>query len=93
MDMKTLIEYEAMAKLCLPEEERAWMLGRAHVLELSFMALSAVDTEDVEPLVTVLDMHNVLREDVAKKLMPREEILFNAPEQYEGYFQVPKTFE
>jgi aspartyl/glutamyl-tRNA(Asn/Gln) amidotransferase C subunit len=39
----------------------------------------------------VLNLQNVLREDAAKKLLSREELLSNAPEQYDGYFQVPGT--
>jgi hypothetical protein len=49
--------------------------------------------EGGEPLVTVLNVQNDFREDIAVKFMPREELLSNAPEQYDGYFQVPRTIE
>jgi len=32
-----------------------------------------------------------MREDVAVKLLPRDELLANAPEEYDGYFKVPGT--
>ena len=56
-----------------------------------FNALAGIDTDGVEPLVTVLDLQNVLREDVGTKMISREELLANAPMQCDGYFQVPKT--
>ena len=47
----------------------------------------------MQPLVSVLDIKNVLREDIEAKTISRDEILENAPEQYDGYFQVPGTLE
>jgi len=40
-----------------------------------------------------LDSSNVMREDVASKLISRDELLKNAPEQHDGYFQVPAAIE
>lgn len=93
MDKQSLVDYEAMAKLCLTENERAWILEKAHLLEQSFSTLSTIDTKDVEPLVTILDMYGSLREDMAEKSISREEILSNAPERCDGFFQAPKTLE
>ena len=91
--MKDIKIYEAMAKLNLPETERQWVKDRVEKMLESFSALENIDTTNTEPLVTVLDIHNVMREDIAKKFITREELLSNAPEQYDGYFQVPKTLE
>ena len=88
-----LKEYEAMAKLSFTEDERAWAESEAARLLESFRALEAVDTDGVAPLVSVLDMENVFREDVAVQLVSREELLIAAPEEYDGYWQVPKTLE
>jgi len=85
--------YEAMAKLDLPETERQLVKDRMEKLLESFSALESIDTTKIEPLVTVLDIQNIMRDDIAKKLISREELLSNAPEQYDGYFQVPKTLE
>ena len=85
--------YEAMAKLSLPDAERRWVSGCAGSLLESFRALEGIDVADAKPLVTVLEVENVLRDDVAVKLVPREELLQNAPEHYDGYFQAPRTLE
>ena len=91
--MKNIKEYEAMAKLDLPETERQKLSGRVEELLNSFSALERIDTAGTRPLVTVLDIQNIMRNDVAGKFVTREELLSNAPEQYDGYFQVPKTLE
>ena len=85
--------YEDMMKLDLPDGERAWVSARAGVLTASFTALEDINTDGIDPLVTVLDIQNVLREDISVKMLPRGELLASAPEQYGGYFQVPRTLD
>jgi len=83
-----------MAMLELSEAERSRIRERFDEVVSGFSALDDYDAsqlDGVEPLVSVLDLRNVLREDVAVKSFSREELLKNAPEQYDGYFQVPGT--
>ena len=91
--MTDLKEYEAMAKLDLPESERQLMSSRVEKLMAGFSALEKIDTAAIKPLVTVLDIQNVLRDDLVKKTITREELLSGAPEQYDGYFQFPRTLD
>ena len=91
--MKDLRDYEAMAKFNLPETERQWLAGRIEKLTDSFSALEKINTADIPPLVTVLDVENVMRNDEVKRIVTREELLSGAPEEQDGYFQVPKTLE
>ena len=91
--MKDIKKYEAMAKIDLPETERQWVTGRVEEFLKSFSAVESIDTTGTEPLVTVLKTVNILRNDLVKKFITREELLSNAPEQYDGYFQVPKTLD
>ena len=91
--MESLQAYEAMAKIQLTDEERARLTDMAERLTESFAALEAIDTENTMPMVTVLPIRNILREDVHTKMVSREALLENAPEPYDGYFQVPKTIE
>ena len=86
-------EYEAMAMLDLQNEERTLLEERINELIKGFSKLEQLDTTSVQPLVSVLDIKNVLRDDVTVKTISRDEILENAPEQYDGYFQVPGTLE
>ena len=91
LDRRTLLSYEDTEKLCLTEDEREFILRAADALESSFPALRAIDTGGAVPLVSVLDLKNVMRDDVSKQLITRGELLSNAPEVRGGYFQVPRT--
>lgn len=93
MAKNTAQMYEPMAKLSLDSESRAWADDIIARLEDEFSKMEKADTEGVEPLVTVLDLKNVLREDVSAQIVSRDTLLENAPEEYDGYFQVPKTIE
>ena len=91
--MRNFKDYENMAMLDLPESERAELEARFNEIVGSFAALDDYDTDGISPLVSVLDVQNVLREDVAVKLFTRDEVLENAPEKHDGYFQVPAAIE
>ena len=93
INMRDFKDYEDMAMLELTESERESLEGRYNAITGGFTALDDYDTSGIEALVTVLDINNVLREDIPEKLIPREELLKNAPEQHDGYFQVPATIE
>lgn len=55
--------------------------------------LNELDTEGVEPMSHVFPVNNVFREDVVMNGDDRDNILKNAPEEKDGMFNVPKTFE
>ena len=93
MAKNTAVMYEPMAKLSLDSETRAWADDIIARLEGEFSKLESLSADGVEPLVTVLDLQTVLREDVSCQIVSRETLLENAPEEYDGYFQVPKTLE
>ena len=92
--MKNTAEmYEPMAKLSLDSESRAKADDIIARLECEFKKMEKIETEGVEPLVTVLDLRNVLREGVSAQIVSRDTLLENAPAEYEGYFEVPRTIE
>ena len=55
--------------------------------------LKEVDTDNVEPLASVVDITLRLREDKVTDGGIREDILANAPDSLEGFFAVPKVVE
>jgi aspartyl-tRNA(Asn)/glutamyl-tRNA(Gln) amidotransferase subunit C len=85
--------FESMAMLELSESEFSVLKLRFDAVVSGFNALEKYDTSGVEPLVTVLERFNVLREDVSTKFMPRDELMKNAPEQHGGYFVAPATID
>lgn len=55
--------------------------------------LNELDTEGIEPMSHVFPVNNVFREDVVTNGDNRENILRNAPEEKDGMFNAPKTFD
>jgi len=89
--MQKIKELAALEKLSLSEAETAYIEKNAQLLMAGFAALDGIDTAGIEPLVSVLDGEAPLRDDVCAKMLSRETLLDNAPEQHEGYFAVPRT--
>ena len=85
------VEHVALlARLALSAEEKqtfAEQLGS--ILEYADK-LTGLDTEGIEPLVNILPVFNVLRDDEVKPGSLREEILSNAPLLEEEQYKVPK---
>lgn len=78
-----------LARLAITEEEAEKMAKELDAIITFAETLNELDTENVEPTYHVLDMKNVLREDVAQKGLPREEVLKNAPDHQDGQIKVP----
>ena len=55
--------------------------------------LSEVNVEGVEPLIYMSDEKNVLRKDVVKDTVSKEDALLNAPQKDSDYFKVPKVIK
>lgn len=88
------IEYVGiLAKLELSDEEKEQAktdMGRM----LDYIdKLGELDTSDVEPMSHVFPVQNVFREDVVINGNERERLLSNAPQEKDGMFVVPRTFE
>ena len=88
------IEYVGiLAKLELSDEEKEQAkkdMGRM----LDYIdKLGELDTSNVEPMSHVFPVQNVFREDVVTNGDEREQLLSNAPQEKDGMFVVPKTFE
>jgi len=89
----TFEDYESMAMLDLSESESVLLKKCFNEISAAFTALDEYDTDGIDPLVAVPDIDNIMREDVSAKFMPREELMANAPEQYDGYFRVPAAID
>lgn len=93
MNTSELKKLENLNKLQLTESEAAAVLDYFEMQKKELTALEAIDTENVERMVHVMPMVNILREDVMKKDFTRDELQEDAPESYDGYWQVPRLVE
>ena len=88
------IEYVGiLAKLELSDEEKEQAKKDMGEMLDYIDQLNELDTTGVEPMSHVFPVHNVFREDVVTNTDDRENILKNAPEEKDGMFVVPRTFE
>ena len=88
---KQEIEQVAMwARLKLDDEETELFREQLNSILACIGELDALDTEGVEPLIHILPIINVFREDVAHPGMSREELLANAKMVEDGQFKVPR---
>ena len=93
MDRETLLDLEHLNQLSLTPEEQDEMLAFFAAREADWDALADIDTDDVERMVHVRPMVNVLREDVPAQPFDREDLLAQAPESMDGYWQVPRVLQ
>ena len=91
--MIDLEKLEKLAKIKLTVAERADAVKFFDGWTEKFDKLAKFDTDGVEPLITPVALEDIMREDVARKLFDRAELLENAPEQHDGYFIVPRILE
>ena len=79
-----------LARLELTDEELDRVTGElAAVLEHA-ADVAALDTAGVPPTAHPLPLVNVLRDDVPRPGLDREEVLSQAPAAEDGHFRVPR---
>jgi len=91
VDLEMIDKVAHLARLELKEEEKLGLIEDMNKI-LTFMdKLNALDTEGVDPLIYMSEEVNVLREDLVKTEITREEALKNAPKQDGKFFRVAKV--
>jgi len=86
----TFSNAQQLNQLALSEEEEKKVQDIFAKMNEKEKILAETDTENVEPMVHVMPMTNVLREDVRNQPFTRESLLEGAPERSEDSWQVPR---
>ncbi len=82
-----------LARLNLTEEERETMTSQLDAI-LGYMdKLNLLDTAGIEPTTTVIPMVSIMRDDVVRPSLSREDALANAPDREDVFFRVPRIIE
>ncbi|MEI8190003.1 MAG: Asp-tRNA(Asn)/Glu-tRNA(Gln) amidotransferase subunit GatC [candidate division NC10 bacterium] len=92
----TRVEVEHVARLArleLTEDEKERMTAQLDAILGYIDKLNALDTSQVEPTTTVIPMVSVMRDDVVRPSLDREEALANAPDRADAFFRVPRIIE
>ena len=82
-----------LARLELTEDEKERMTAQLDAILGYVDKLNALDTSQVEPTTTVIPMVSVMRDDVVRPSLDREEALANAPDRADAFFRVPRIIE
>ena len=93
LDKATVVRIAHLARLKIPEERLSSLAVELNNILEWIELLSEVDTEDVKPMTSVVDMEAPRRVDEVTDGGYPEKILANAPESADGYFVVPKVIE
>ncbi len=86
----TFSNAQQLNQLSLSDDEEKVVQSIFTAMNDSEKVLSEIDTENVEPMVHVMPMTNVLRDDVRSQPFTRESLLEGAPERSEDSWQVPR---
>jgi len=92
--MKISIEHLAqLARLSVSDNEKTLFADQIDSI-LSYMGkLNELDTSTIEPTSHVISLSNVVREDLLKDSLERENALRNAPDRTDKFYRVPKIIE
>ena len=86
----TFSNAQQLNQIALTEDEEKTMQDIFAKMSENEKILKETDTQNVEPMVHVMPMTNVLREDVRSQPFTRESLLEGAPERSEDSWQVPR---
>lgn len=93
VDTQTVKRIASLAKLKIDDDKVEDVEGEFNKILDWIEQLNEVDTNHVEPLLSVNDENLRLREDKVTDGNQRDAVLANAPVSSYGYFVVPKVVE
>jgi len=93
MDRTALASALELNQLRLTESETEAVLAFFADMAKDEPALLIKELDEIEPMIHVVDLVNVLREDEASQPFTREELQKGAPEASDGCWQVPRLLE
>ncbi|MCL4677672.1 MAG: Asp-tRNA(Asn)/Glu-tRNA(Gln) amidotransferase subunit GatC [Alphaproteobacteria bacterium] len=93
LDKATVKKVAGLARLAMNDEQLDRMAPQVSGIINWIEQLAEVNTDNVEPLSSVVDITLPLRKDEVNDGGYVEKVLANAPEATQGYFVVPKIVE
>ena len=86
----TFSNAQQLNQIALTDEEEKRVQEIFNAMSEKEKLLAETDTENVEPMVHVMPMTNILREDIRNQPFTRESLLEGAPDRSEDSWQVPR---
>ena len=93
IDNQTVRKVSKLAKIKINEKEETKLIEELNNILGWVDELKKVDTEKIEPMLSVFNESMVMRKDEVSSKISDELVLKNAPESKSGFFVVPKVVE
>lgn len=91
VDSQLVDKIASLSKLKFDETTKEAIINDLQRMLEFVEKLDELDTEGVDPQIYISEAVNVLREDVVKDQISKEDALRNAPLKDSDYFKVPKV--
>ena len=93
IDNQTVRKVSKLAKIKINEKEETKLIEELNNILGWVDELKKVDTEQIEPMLSVFNESMVMRKDEVYSETSDDLVLKNAPESKSGFFVVPKVVE
>jgi len=90
---ETVEQAARLARLNVADEDKDRLAGELSAILGFVEQLNAIDTDDVEPLTSVVGATARMRKDVVNAGDYPERVLANAPDRVTDFYAVPKVVE
>ena len=93
IDLKTIKHISKLSRISVDDEKAKKLAGDMNSIFDFIEKLNELDTNNVEPLTSVVETTLKLRVDEVKSGNIREQVLKNSPDENEDFFVVPRVVE
>ena len=93
VDETTVRRIARLARIKITDEEAKGLEGELNGILNWVEQLGEVDTENVEPMTSVVPIKLKMREDVVNDGEKADDVTANAPMSEDGFYVVPKVVE
>ena len=93
IDLKTIKHISKLSRISVNEQKAEKLVGDLNSIFKFIEKLNELDTDKVEPLISVAETTLKFRSDEVKNQNIREQIIKNSPENNKDFFVVPKVVE
>ena len=93
IDLKTIKHISKLSRISVDDAKANKLAGDLNSIFDFIEKLNELNTDNVEPLTSVVETTLKLRADEVKSKNIRDQILKNSPEENEDFFVVPRVVE
>jgi len=93
IDLKTIKHISKLSRISVDDEKAKKLAGDMNSIFDFIEKLNKLNTDNIEPLTSVVETTLKLRVDEVKSGNIRDQVLKNSPEENDDFFVVPRVVE